>query len=74
MSKLYNALEEAFETEFYKAVRSKENRNEDGSIIWNFVDADISIELHKKFGNIPDDLYCNLFDSYAEALAYEEAA
>jgi len=66
--KLNNIVE--FDKAFKKAVVNPENINEDGSIIWNFVDADVNMDLLKLFGNIDNDLYYEEFDFAASE--YEE--
>tara|TARA_A200000159_G_C7086021_1_gene240530 strand:- start:95 stop:289 length:195 start_codon:yes stop_codon:yes gene_type:complete len=54
-----------FARSFNKAVTNSENINEDGSINWNFVDADVYMDInpindkehYKKF-NFLADAYC----------------
>ena len=62
---------DTFAQSFNKAVSNPENFNEDGSIIWNFVDADVYMDMcvngsdagindkdhYKKF-NFLADAYC----------------
>ena len=64
-------MSDVFAQSFNKAVSNPENINEDGSIIWNFVDADVYMDMHplnsdsdlsdkehyKKF-NFLADAYC----------------
>ena len=55
-----------FTKSFYKAVTNSENINEDGSINWNFVDADVYMDIkptndkehYKKF-NFHADVFCS---------------
>ena len=59
-----------FDTAFKKAVVNPENINEDGSINWNFVDADINMDLQERNIEIDQDLYYEEFDFAASE--YEE--
>ena len=72
MSKLYDAFQDQFDISFNKAVRDNDNLNEDGSIIWSFVDADCYMELSKKFGPFPNDMFYDLFDNYVEGYYVNE--
>ena len=55
-----------FTKSFYKAVTNSENINEDGSINWNFVDADVYMDIkptnvkehYEKF-NFHADVFCS---------------
>ena len=51
-----------FARAFNRAVSSDENTNEDGSVNWNFVDADLYSSEHRPNS---DDEYYNLFNSIA---------
>ena len=66
MSKLYDAFCDEFDTCFNKAIRDTDNLNEDGTVIWSFVDADCYVELSKRFGPLPNDTFYELFDNYVE--------
>ena len=48
------------------AVKSEENINSDGSINWNFVEADVFLNLDDESGAIPLDEICEQFDKSAD--------
>lgn len=52
---------------FNTAVRNPENLNEDGSINWDFVDADIHMDAGEADKVVPNDWY-NTFNDLADQL------
>lgn len=66
MSKLYNKLTEEFEIAFYVAAQRDENMNADGSVNWDFVDADVTMYLNEIFGSVDGPIYEDLFDEAVE--------
>jgi hypothetical protein len=64
-------LERTIERYMLEAIELEENRNEDGSINWNFVDADVYMRLNPV--NETVDLYMEIFDKIAY-LIEEKAA
>ena len=50
---------------FNRAVEKQENLNADGSINWNFVDADMYMELSIFY---PGEYICECFDALADRL------
>lgn len=55
-----------FNKAFDDAVISQENINKDGSINWNFVEADVFLNLDTESGAIPLDEICEQFDTAAD--------
>jgi hypothetical protein len=52
---------------FKRAVTTVENINEDGSIIWNFVDADCYMDLADSKSDLPADIdYLEQFNYLAD--------
>ena len=67
MSKIADHFIVEFDKAFRAAVEKSENKNEDGSINWNFVDADVTMDLVEIFGNdLPEDMYAEEFEFSAE--------
>ena len=54
------------ESQFDEAVNNPENINEDGSINWNFVDADVYMDVGPK-NNQSNVLHYKMFDFLADA-------
>jgi len=52
-----------------KAVANPENRNDDGSVYWEFVDADVYMETNPTEGC--RELYMNLFDEACDLVEAE---
>ena len=61
MLNLHNKIKESFEI----AVTNPENLYSDGSTNWNFVEADIWMDLSKKEINNSDDSISKIFDELA---------
>jgi hypothetical protein len=55
---------EAVDAAMQNAIAMAENQNPDGSINWNFIDADAFLDLQPKHLDV-DKFYC-LFDEIAE--------
>lgn len=55
-----------FDKAFKAAIVKEENINEDGSIKWNFVDADCFMELRDIFGEFDMDLFYKEFEACAD--------
>ena len=56
----------AFDKAFQSATALKANRNEDGTMNWNFVESDIHIDLSKTDFTIPLDALNEEFDFSCE--------
>jgi hypothetical protein len=62
-------LENVIYVNALKAARNSENRNEDGSINWNFVDADAymdTLDQYKNGRDLVEAEFYNLFDSVCD--------
>jgi len=73
MSKIVDHFIVEFDKAFKAAVENPENKNENGSINWDYVDADVTMDLTKIFGDdLPEDIYVDEFsfsaDKYMEAV------
>jgi hypothetical protein len=66
-----NDFYRVIETRVRAAVALEENRNEDGSVNWNFVDADVFMETNPT----PEcrDLYYTLFERACDVVEVEAA-
>lgn len=58
---LYTLIKDAFT----KAVSNEENW-ENGKINWNFVDADVYMDVSPKFQMVPAETYMEIFDELAD--------
>lgn len=72
MSKLYDKLYEEFDVAFYVAAQRDENINADGSVNWDFVDADVTMHLKKNFILPEGPVYNELFDEFVEGYYIEQ--
>ena len=74
MSKLTEKFIVEFDKAFKAAVENKENFDKEGNINWDFVDADVTMDLAKIFDEIPQDMYNEEFDwSAQEWIEYNES-
>ena len=74
MSKLTEKFIVEFDKAFKAAVENKENFDKEGNINWDFVDADVTMDLVKIFDEIPQDMYNEEFDwSAQEWIEYNES-
>lgn len=74
MSKLYNTLVEEFEIAFDVAVQRDENKDADGYINWDYVDADVTMYLNEVFGSVDGPIYEDLFNEFVEGYIEREEA
>jgi hypothetical protein len=74
MSKLTEKFIVEFDKAFKAATENSENFDKEGNINWDFVDADITMDLAEIFDEIPQELYDEEFDwSAQEWIEYNEA-
>jgi len=64
----------AFDKAFQAATALKANRNEDGTMNWNFVEADVYIDLGKTDFTIPVDQINDEFDFSCEEFIFDAKA
>tara|TARA_B110000208_G_scaffold53758_1_gene70480 strand:+ start:2350 stop:2592 length:243 start_codon:yes stop_codon:yes gene_type:complete len=64
----------AFDKAFQAATALKANRNEDGTMNWNFVEADVYIDLGKTDFTIPVDAINDEFDFSCEEFIFDAKA
>ena len=63
-----------FDKAFKAATENSENFDKEGNINWDFVDADVTMDLAEIFDEIPQELYDEEFDfSAQEWIEYNEA-
>lgn len=66
MSKLTEKFIVEFDKAFKAATAKLENFDKEGNINWDFIDADVTMDLVEIFGEIPQDLYDEEFDFSAQ--------
>lgn len=59
-------ISKEFTTAFELAVNNTENRQENGDISWNFVDADVYMDMHQLNSSVPDSDHYAKFEYMAD--------